>query len=133
MSSFAKDATSATTHAELERVVQKAVGAFGLMEFNGVNMGEFMYKEGGSEAPRSLRFRIGSPLVTRRMACTCHDFDRRAPDGVRLPYGEMAGFLTSYRLEEALKVARDLDSKIEALSKAGAPDVLPGGPASARA
>jgi hypothetical protein len=36
-------------------------------------------------------------------------------DGVHLSYDTMAGFLASYGSEEALKVARDLDSKVEKL------------------
>jgi hypothetical protein len=42
------------------------------------------------------------------------------PDGVRLSYGRMASFLASYGSEDALKVARDLDSKVEALLTAAA-------------
>jgi len=40
--------------------------------------------------------------------------DERA-DGVHLSYDTMAGFLASYGSAEALKVARDLDSKVERL------------------
>jgi hypothetical protein len=40
--------------------------------------------------------------------------DTRA-DGVHLSYDRMASFLASYGNAEALKVARDLDSKVEAL------------------
>lgn len=36
-------------------------------------------------------------------------------DGVRLSYDKMASFFASYGSEEALKVAQDLDSKVEAL------------------
>ena len=41
-------------------------------------------------------------------------------DGVHLSYDEMAGFLASYGSAEALKVAQDLDSKVEALLTAAA-------------
>jgi hypothetical protein len=37
------------------------------------------------------------------------------PDGVHLSYDRMASFLAPYRKSEALKVARDLDAKVEAL------------------
>jgi uncharacterized protein (DUF302 family) len=40
--------------------------------------------------------------------------DERA-DGVRLTYDRMASFLAPYGNDEALKVARDLDAKIETL------------------
>jgi hypothetical protein len=42
------------------------------------------------------------------------------PDGVHLSYDRMASYLASYGSAEALKVARDLDSKIEALLTAAA-------------
>jgi hypothetical protein len=37
------------------------------------------------------------------------------PDGVHLSYDEMASLLAPYENEEALKVARNLDAKIEKL------------------
>lgn len=37
------------------------------------------------------------------------------PDGVHLSYDRMASFLAPYENPEALKVARDLDAKVEAL------------------
>ena len=37
------------------------------------------------------------------------------PDGVHLSYDIMASFLTPYGSPEAIKVAQDLDSKVEAL------------------
>jgi hypothetical protein len=38
-----------------------------------------------------------------------------SPDGVYLSYDRMASFLGLYGNAEALKVAQDLDSKVEAL------------------
>jgi hypothetical protein len=37
------------------------------------------------------------------------------PDGVHLSYDRMASILAPYRKSEALKVARDLDAKVEVL------------------
>jgi hypothetical protein len=37
------------------------------------------------------------------------------PDGVHLSYDEMASVLAAYGNAEALKIARDLDSKLERL------------------
>jgi hypothetical protein len=37
------------------------------------------------------------------------------PDGVHLSYDRMASFLAPYENSEALKVAKDLDAKVEAL------------------
>ncbi|HXZ11930.1 MAG TPA: hypothetical protein VEG64_06025 [Candidatus Sulfotelmatobacter sp.] len=42
------------------------------------------------------------------------------PDGVHLTYGRVASFLSPYRNVEAMKVARDLDAKVEALWKTAA-------------
>jgi len=40
------------------------------------------------------------------------------PDGVNLSYGRMASILAPYQNVEALKVARELDTKIEAMLSA---------------
>jgi hypothetical protein len=45
--------------------------------------------------------------------------DERA-DGVHLSYDRMVSFLAPYNNSEALKVARDLDEKVEALLSAAA-------------
>jgi hypothetical protein len=45
--------------------------------------------------------------------------DERA-DGVHLSYDTMASFLAPYEIPEALKVAQDLDAKVEALLLAAA-------------
>jgi hypothetical protein len=37
------------------------------------------------------------------------------PDGVHLSYDTMASFLASYGNPQALRVAKDLDSKVESL------------------
>jgi hypothetical protein len=42
------------------------------------------------------------------------------PDGVPLSYDRMASFLATYGNPEALKVAQDLDAKVEALLGAAA-------------
>jgi hypothetical protein len=129
LNAFVKEVTAARTHEELERVVLKAVGGFGLMEFIRFDMGGFLNKERGGAGPRSLRFLIGNPLIMKRMAVHVPDAASYAPvtilidervDGVRLSYDKMAGFLAPYGNEEALKVARDLDTKIEALLTAAA-------------
>jgi uncharacterized protein (DUF302 family) len=114
---------SASTYPELEKVIQKVLGPTGLMEFQRFDMGGFMRKEKPS-APKSFRFLIGNPLIMKKMAVHVPDaasyapvtilIDER-PDGVHLSYDRMASFLASYGNSEALKVAQDLDSKIEAL------------------
>ena len=47
------------------------------------------------------------------------------PDGVCLSYDGMASFLAPYGNSETLKVARDLDSKMEALLAAAATNWMP--------
>ena len=42
------------------------------------------------------------------------------PDGVHLSYDTMSSFLSSYGSPQAMKVAQDLDSKVEALLNAAA-------------
>lgn len=42
------------------------------------------------------------------------------PDGVRLSYDRMAGFLATGQDPEALATARELDAKVEALMMAAA-------------
>lgn len=123
MRSLWAEINSASTYAELEKVIQKVLGPTRLMEFQRFDMGGFMRKEKPS-APRSFRFLIGNPLIMKKMAVHVPDaasyapvtilIDER-PDGVHLSYDRMASFLASYGNSEALKVARDLDSKIEAL------------------
>jgi uncharacterized protein (DUF302 family) len=114
---------SASTYPELEKVIQKVLGPTGLMEFQRFDMGGFMRKEKPS-APKSFRFLIGNPLIMKKMAVHVPDAASYAPvtilideraDGVHLSYDRMASFLAGYGNSEALKVAQDLDSKIEAL------------------
>jgi uncharacterized protein (DUF302 family) len=119
---------SATTYPELENVIQKVLGPTGLMEFQRFDMGGFMRKENPS-APRSIRFLVGNPLIMKKMAVHVPDaasyapvtilIDER-PDGVHLSYDRIASFLASYENSDALRVAQDLDSKIEALLNSAA-------------
>ena len=129
MSTFQSDMGATKNFAELESLVQRALGPSGFMEFVRFNLGAVLRKESGREKPKILRFVIGNPLVMKEMAKHVSDaasyapvtvlIDER-PDGVHLTYDTMAGLLASYGSEEALKVARSLDLKVEALlRKAG--------------
>ncbi len=124
MSKFPKDVTTSKTFAELEQVIHKAIGPSGLMEFARFNIGEILRKESGAERPHILRLVVGNPRIMKNMAVHVPDAASYAPvtilideraDGVHLSYDRMASYLASYGSTEALKVARDLDSKIEAL------------------
>jgi hypothetical protein len=62
MGAFHDAVASATTLAELEGVVRKAVGSSDLMEFARFDSGEVLRKELGSHGPKMLRLVAGNPL-----------------------------------------------------------------------
>jgi uncharacterized protein (DUF302 family) len=124
MGAFRRDVTSAKTYPEVERIVNRAIGPSGFMEFTHFDHGEVVRKERGQGTPRLLRLVVGNPLVMKRMVEHVPDAGSYAPvtilvderpDGVHLSYDTMASFLTSYGNPEAMKVAQDLDAKVEAL------------------
>ncbi len=99
------------------------------MEFIRFNLGEILRKERGEEAPQSLRLLIGNPLIMKQMIEHAPDAGSYAPvtilideraDGVHLSYDKMASLLAPYGSVEAMKVAQELDSKVEALLTAAA-------------
>ena len=114
----------AQTFTELEHVVQRSLGSSGLMIFMEMNSGAVLRKEIGMGTPKIIRFLIGNPLIMKEMAKHVPDaasyapvtilVDQR-PDGVHLSYDRMASFLNPYGNAEALKVAQELDAKVEAL------------------
>ena len=80
---------------------------------------------GAGRRPRKiLRFVLGNPLILSQMAKYVPDaasyapvtvlIDER-PDGVHLSYDRMASCLAPYGNFEALRVARELDAKVEAM------------------
>ncbi len=124
MNAFRKDVAATKEYAELEDVVHRTLGPSDLMEFARFDLGEILRKEPGHEARKSLRLVVGNPLIMKQMVEQVPDAGSYAPvtiliderpDGVRLSYDRMTSFLASYGNTEALKVARDLDSKVEAL------------------
>ena len=129
MDKFGREVASSRTEDELENVVQAAVGPTDLMEFLRLDIGGVLRKELGEGAPRSLRFIVGNPLIMKQMAKFVPDAGSYAPvtilidersDGVHLSYDRMASFLASYGNAGALRVARDLDAKVETLLEAAA-------------
>ena len=112
------------TFSDLENVIHKAEGPSGFMEFNRFDLGAILRKENGGQGPKILRLLIGNPLIMKRMVEHVPDAGSYAPvtvliderpDGVHLSYDRMSSFLASYGSPQALKVAQDLDSKVEAL------------------
>ena len=128
MRKFLKDVAAAKTAEQLHEVVDQAVGKSGLMEFVRFDLGVVIAMEGGSSG-HSLRYLVGNPVIMAAMAKHVPDAGSYAPvtvlideraDGVHLSYDKMASYLAPYGNAEALKVARDLDSKIENLLTAAA-------------
>ena len=129
MKAFRENVAAAKTYAELEKVVHAAIGPYELMEFTRFDLGEVLRKRNGAEAPQSLRLVLGNPLIMSQMVEHVPDAGSYAPvtilvderqDGVHLSYDTMASYLAPYGNSEALKVARDLDAKVEALLEVAA-------------
>jgi uncharacterized protein (DUF302 family) len=115
---------AAKSYPALEQIVQGAIGKSGFMEFVRFNLGAVLRLASGQDTPKILRVVIGNPLVMKEMAKHVPDAASFAPvtvlideraDGVHLSYDRMASLLAPYGSPEALKVARDLDSKVESL------------------
>ncbi len=129
MRAFWEQTTAAKNWSEVEQVVQSAIGPAGLMQFASFDHGQYLGKEWGAPGQRVVRIVAGNPLIMKEMARHVHDAGSYAPvtllideraDGVHLSYDRMASFLAPYGSEEALKVARALDEKVEALLKKAA-------------
>ncbi|MGB8540528.1 MAG: DUF302 domain-containing protein [Candidatus Acidiferrales bacterium] len=119
-----KNISTAKNYDEVEKIIQPGLGPTGLMEFFRFDHGDVLRKDHGEKAPRVMRFLIGNPLVMKRMVEHVPDAGSYAPvtilvderaDGVHISYDTMVSFLTPYGNAEALKVAKELDGKIEAL------------------
>jgi uncharacterized protein (DUF302 family) len=129
MNAFAKNLRAAQTYDELEKIVRAATGPSELMEFTRMNLGEVLRKRNGAAARQSLRLVVGNPVIMSQMVQHVPDagsyvpvtilIDER-PNGVHLSYDRMASYLAPYGSFDALKVAQDLDSKVETLLAAAA-------------
>jgi uncharacterized protein (DUF302 family) len=121
---FWKSTHAAETFAELEITIGKVLGQTGLMLFAEFDHGAVVRKGTGRDTPKNFRLIIGNPLIMRRMVQHVPDAGAYAPvtiliderpDGAHISYDRMTSFLAPYRNADALKVARDLDTKVEAL------------------
>jgi len=126
---FQRDIAATRTAADLEALVQGAIGSSGLIEFVRFDMGQILRKEGRSRGAKILRLVVGNPLIMKQMAETVPDAASYAPvtilvdervDGVHLSYDSMASLIAPYGSHAALVVARDLDEKVEALLRKAA-------------
>jgi uncharacterized protein (DUF302 family) len=124
MREFGKEVGAAKTYSEMEQVIQRALGRSGFMEFARYDLGSILRRERTNGTPKVLRIVVGNPLIMKEMVKHVPDAGSYAPvtvliderpDGVHLSYDKMASLLAPYGHSEALKVARDLDSKVEAL------------------
>lgn len=129
MAAFRKAVTAAQDEAQLKKAVQGALGPSGFMEFARYDLGEVVQKTSTQKTPRVLRLVIGNPLIMKEMVKDVPDAGSYAPvtilidereDGVHLSYDAMATYLAPYGNKQALSVARELDSKVEALLTAAA-------------
>jgi uncharacterized protein (DUF302 family) len=120
---------AAKSYGEVEQAIEPGLGPTGLMEFMRFDHGEVVRKDRGEKTARVMRFLIGNPLVMKKMVEHVPDAGSYAPttvlvderaDGVHLSYDTMASFLETYGNAEAMKVARELDAKMEALLMAAA-------------
>ena len=124
MADFWRSTHRAQSVAELQSTIEKVLGRTGLMLFAEFDHGAIVRKGTGRDTPRIIRFVIGNPLIMRRMVQHAPDAGSYAPvtilvdersDGVHLSYDRMASLLAPYENAEALKVAKELDAKVEAL------------------
>ena len=129
LKAFHDAVASATTIGELEAVVRDSVGSSDLMEFVRFDSGDVLRKGRGGQGPRMLRLVVGNPLIMKEMAKAVPDaasyapvtilIDER-PDGVHMSYDSMASLLAPYGHQDALGIAKALDTKVEALLQAAA-------------
>src|SRR6476620_2960524 len=127
MAEFWKSTHRAQSDAELQKTIEKGLGPTGLMLFVEFDHGAIVRSGTGRDKPRMIRFVVGNPLIMREMAKHVPDAGSYAPvtilvderaDGVHISYDRMASLLAPYNNSEALKVASDLDKKVEALLSA---------------
>jgi uncharacterized protein (DUF302 family) len=129
MKAFHAAIAAATTIADLEELVQGAIGSSDLLEFVRFDAGEVLRKERDGQGPKILRLVVGNPLIMKEMVRTVPDAASYAPvtilvderaDGVHLSYDSMASLIAPYGSQAALVVARDLDAKVERLLETAA-------------
>jgi uncharacterized protein (DUF302 family) len=129
MAEFWQSIQKATSEAELEAVVQPVLGKTGLMQFVEFDHGMIVRKGTEHHTSRIIRLVIGNPLIMKEMAKHVPDAGSYAPvtvlvderaDGVHISYDRMASLLAAYGNGDALRVAKDLDHKVEYLLREAA-------------
>ncbi len=129
MAEFGRSTHEARSFAELKSAVEKGLSKTGLMLFMQLDQGAVLQKKTGRDTPRIIRLLVGNPLIMKEMAKHVPDAGSYAPvtvlvderaDGVHLSYDRMASFLAAYGNRDALRVAEDLDNKVETLLREAA-------------
>ena len=129
MTVFRKSLSAAQSEAEMEKVVNPVTQSNGIMEFTRFDHGEVLQKENGTAKPRILRIVAGNPLIMKEMVKHVVDAGSYAPitilveerpGSVRVSYDRMASYLAPYGNNDALKVAPELDAKVERILTAAA-------------
>lgn len=129
IAAFFKSLSAARDEAEMEKIVTPATQPNGLMQFARFDLGAVLRTENGTDKPRIVRILTGNPLIMKEMVKHVADAGSYAPttilveekaDGVRISYDRMASYLAPYKNDDALKVARELDAKIERILTAAA-------------
>jgi hypothetical protein len=129
MTAFRKSLSAAQNEAEMEEVVNRITQPSGIMEFTRFDDGEVLQKENGTAKSRILRIVAGNPLIMKEMVKHVVDAASYAPvtilieerpDSVRISHDRMASYLAPYGNNDALKVARELDAKVERILIAAA-------------
>jgi len=124
LAAFAQASNSSGTFLDLEKVIGRDMGKTGLMLFLELDHGAVLRKESGLDDPNMVRLVIGNPLVMKEMVKYVPDAGSYAPitvlvdertDGVHLSYDKMVSILSTYGNAKVLKVAQELDAKVEAL------------------
>ena len=99
------------------------------MQFVEFDHGMIVRKGTEHHTSRIIRLVIGNPLIMKEMAKHVPDAGSYAPvtvlvderaDGVHISYDRMTSLLAPYGNRDALRVARDLDAKVEELLRQAA-------------
>jgi uncharacterized protein (DUF302 family) len=126
---FWQSTLRATSASELEAAVRPVLGETGLMQFAEFDHGMIIRKGTEHHTSRIIRLIIGNPLIMKEMAKHVPDAGSYAPvtvlvderaDGVNISYDRMASLLAPYGNRDALRVARDLDTKVEEMLRQAA-------------
>jgi hypothetical protein len=121
---FWKRVGETKTNSEMEKVVQSALGPSEFMEFARFDHGGVVHKGESGDHSKVFRLVIGNPLIMREMVKHVPEAGSYAPvtiliderpNGIHISYDRMASLLAPYENAAALKVAKDLDAKVEAL------------------